>query len=182
MTTPAQRRKDALAYLNERTGTLEYRFIRYGAVADELFARGMDDSSLLADLGAGAGDFDFYLRSVRGWKGRYLPVDASIDGTDLNDPWIPKVVFDFVTAIELLEHLKIPRHLVSDVMRRTDVFVATTPNTEQLGRERVVEMDRTHITPLYPSDLVSMNVASFQVRSFFGRTNDSLLAVWDNQS
>lgn len=177
-----QRRQAALDYLGERTGTLEYRFIRYSAVADELFARGMNDDSILADLGAGGCDFDFYLRTVRGWKGRYLPVDASIDGTDFEDGWCPRVRFDFVVAIELLEHVSRPDQLLADVLRKTDVFVATTPNTDKLGDEFVRNQDRTHIRPIYQEDLRRWGASTVRVGSFFGKPEDSLLMVWEAQS
>jgi hypothetical protein len=172
------RRQEALDYLGERTGTLEYRFLRYAAVADELFAQGMDDSSILADLGAGACDFDFYLRTVRGWKGRYLPVDASIDGTDFEKRWLPRVNFDFVVAIELLEHLHDPYLFVVDVTYVAGVFIATTPNIGELGADYVKEIDRTHVFPLDTLDLCQMGAERVDVCSFFGKPNDSLLAVW----
>lgn len=178
MSTPSQRRVSALQYLGERTGSLEYRFIRYAAVADELFANGMDDSSILADLGAGGCDFDFYLRTVRGWKGRYLPVDAAICGTDL-DKWEPTVGFDFVVAIELIEHLQHPASFIERVLPWAGCFVVTTPNTDALGEQAVIEMDRTHISPIYESGLWAMQADRVAKGSFFGRgPADSLIATW----
>ncbi len=173
-----RRRDDALNYLSERTGTLEYRFQRYAAVADELFARGLSDSSLLADLGAGTCDFDFYLRCVRGWKGRYLPVDASIDGKDFEKGWKPTVSFDFITAIELLEHVIEPGKLVEDMRFAGGVLVITTPNTDELGAHYVRSIDRTHVRPIFYRDLEDWQADSIQVRSFFGKPRDSLMAVW----
>lgn len=175
------RRELALDYLNERTGTLEYRFIRYSAVADELFARGMSDHSILVDLGAGTCDFDFYLRTVRGWKGRYLPVDASIDGTDFEDGWCPRVTFDFAVAIELLEHVTKPYQLTQDILRKAKVFVATTPNTDELGETYVRAIDRTHVRPIYKADLEVWHANPIKVCSFFGKPKDSLLAVWEGE-
>ena len=171
------RREAALAYLDERTGTLEYRFLRYAAVADELFAQGMDDRSLLVDLGAGTCDFDFYLRTVRGWKGRYVPVDASIDGTDLAD-WTPMVRYDFVVAIEVLEHLTCPELLLDRLLPWAGCLVATTPNTDELGDTFVREIDRTHACPIYQHDLENWGANKVEVLSFFGKPDDSLLAVW----
>jgi len=175
------RRQDALDYLAERTGTLEYRFQRYAAVADELFARGMDDSSLLADLGAGGCDFDFYLRAVRGWKGRYLPVDASIDGTDLEQlGWTyPIGGTDFTVAIELLEHISTPSSLLDDMLLAAPVVVITTPNTDVLGEEYVRAIDRTHVRPIWESELRDWGATEIKARSFFGKERDSLLAVWE---
>ena len=170
----------ALEYLGERTGTLEYRFQRYAAVADELYARGLDDSMIIADLGAGSGDFAFYLRAVRGYKGRYLPVDTAIDGTDLSMGWKTDVTFDFVVSIELIEHLATPDLLVQDAREAAlRAFVATTPNTDVLGDYYVMAIDRTHVRPIWSKDLVDWGAKSVKVASFFGRENDSLLAVWE---
>ncbi len=174
-----KRRRAALDYLSQRTGRLEYRFLRYAAVADELFANGMGDSSLLADLGAGGCDFDFYLRTVRGWKGRYLPVDASIDGTDL-EQWFPSlsVSYDYTVAIELLEHLHNPDEFLGRIRPIAGCVVITTPHTDVLGSEYVLEIDRTHVRPIYERDLRAWGANKIGVYSFFGRKRDSLLAVW----
>jgi hypothetical protein len=156
---------------------MEYRFIRYAAVADELFAHGMNDNSVLADLGAGMCDFDFYLRTVRGWKGRYVPIDASIDGTDL-EVWEPVVRFDFAVAIEVLEHMHQPERFVDMLSGWVNHLVITTPNTDELGEHYVKAIDETHVRPIYRADLEAWGADGVAVRSFFGKPNDSLLAVW----
>lgn len=177
-----ERREEALAYLNERTGKLEYRFLRYSAVADELYAAGMNDSHLLIDVGAGMCDFDFYLRTVRGFKGRYLPIDASIDGVDLESysthhKRLPKA--DFVSCIEVLEHIHLPKLLSDELQAATRVrLVVTTPNTDELGPVAVREMDRTHVHPLYRTDLLTYGYRT-SVHSFFGVKNDSIMGVYD---
>lgn len=177
--TTTQRRQDALDYLGERTGTLEYRFQRYGAVADEMFARGLDDSCIIADIGAGMGDFAFYLRAVRGFKGRYLPVDASIDGTDFEEGWRPHAQFDFVVAIELIEHVLGAEQLIFDMKKRaTRAVIITTPNTDKLGEEFVRAQDRTHVRPFWRSELEHLGFA-VRIASFFGKPEDSMLAVHD---
>jgi len=177
-----ERREQALMYLAERTGKLEYRFIRYAAVADELYAMGLTDQHIICDVGAGMGDFDFYMRTVRGYKGRYVPVDAAIDGTDLVG-WEPPVTFDFITAIEVLEHLHkeaAQSLLVRMLVRMRYGLVITTPNTDVLGYQTVVHMDRTHVNPIYQQDLFRMG-AVVKEQSFFGQPNDSLLATWRAQ-
>jgi len=179
--TKKTRRVDALAYLGERTGSIEYRFLRYAAVADELERMGLDNKQLLVDVGAGTCDLDFYMRAVRGWKGRYLPVDASIDGVDLHH-WVPSMPIDFAVAIEVLEHLAHPAGLVERIMARTRRLVITTPNTEVLGEDRVLRMDRTHQRPLYIRDLEAMGATRISERSFFGLEADTLLATWEKKA
>jgi hypothetical protein len=173
-----RRRAIAEAYLAERTGRLEYRFLRYGAVADEMFALGLSDKSLVMDVGAGMCDFDFYLRTVRGWKGRYLPVDASIDGVDIEaSDWFPPRA-DFITAIEVLEHVNDPYALADKLRASADYgVVVTTPNTGVLGFRAVQEMDRTHVSPLHAEHLSEMGF-TVTVASFFGALDDSLLGVY----
>lgn len=171
-------RAECLRYLDERTGRLEYRFIRYGAVADELYALGFTDRSILCDVGAGAGDFDFYLRAVRGFKGRYLPIDGAIDGVELNT-WAPHVSYDFITALEIIEHLQAPDRLVDELKRKARYgLVITTPNTDTLGFGAVLEMDRTHIHPVREADLWRWGAKRVENRSFFGQKDDSFLAVF----
>jgi hypothetical protein len=176
--TRSKNRDRWLAYLGERTGTLEYRFLRYAVVADELERLGLREQSLLADIGAGSCDFDFYLRTVRGFRGRYLPIDGSIDGTNL-ETWRPSCDLDLACAIEVLEHLKHPAVLVRRILRKCRFLVVTTPNKDQLGPEAVMAMDTTHLTPLGHDDLQYMGATRIRACSFFGRFQDTLLAAWE---
>lgn len=123
--TRIARRQAAVRYLWQRTGSYEQRCVRYEAVADELFAARLGDQHLLMDVGAGTCDFDTYLRVDRGWRGRYLAVDASIDGVDL-ETWRPEVRADYVTAIEVLEHVRQPAVLARQLF-------------EQAGQGRVLD-------------------------------------------
>lgn len=174
--TAAEARDGALAYLAQRRGTLEYRFVRYSAVADELYAMGLDDDCLLVDVGAGTCDLDFYLRTERGYKGRYLPVDAAIDGTDL-EIWRPPLRADFFVAVELLEHLENARALAVTMIGAADGgVVVTTPNTNELGMQAVRDMDATHVRPIFGEELRSWGFR-VQERSFFGQDRDSMLGT-----
>lgn len=170
------RKTEAENYLGERTGILEYRYVRYAAVADILFAHGLNDTSLLMDVGAGMCDFDFYLRTTRGWKGRYLPVDASIDGSDLETAALP-IKADYVTAIEVIEHVANPDFIDRLKAATKTHLVVTTPNTSYLGEEAVVAMDRTHVRPYYDAELHALGF-NISVHAFFGQRNDSILADW----
>lgn len=165
-------------YLAERTGLLEYRFIRYAAVADALEAMGMNDSHLLVDVGAGMCDFDFYLRTVRGWKGRYLPIDASISGVDFENIKLD-VIADYTTAIEVIEHVKNAEGLIGQIQDHTSSgMVFTTPNTGKLGEDYVYAMDRTHIRPWRAYELGNLGFET-EIKSFFGQEQDSILARKD---
>lgn len=99
------RRDRSLAYLAERTGTYEYRCLRYAAAWNRLEQLGLAAHDLIVDVGAGMCDLDRYGRTVRAWDGRYLPVDGAIDGTDLNT-WHPTFEADFYVALELIEQLE----------------------------------------------------------------------------
>jgi len=167
-------------YLSQRTGKLEYRFVRFESVTNELEIMGLNDDTTILDVGAGMCEFDFYLRTVRGFKGRYVPLDASIDGIDLEN-WIPIVRFDFVTGLEIIEHMRNPVRLI-DMMKLSSRkgVVITTPNTDVLGEDGVVSMDSDHVSPIYIKTLEhqGLNVSE---RNFFGREKDSLLGVWNRQ-
>lgn len=100
-------RRNWLAYLAQRKGTYEYRCLRYAAVYEILLILGLQPGDLIVDVGAGMCDFDRYIRSVRGFDGRYLPIDGAIQGFDLNT-WRPDLRADFYICLETLEHLTDP--------------------------------------------------------------------------
>lgn len=170
-------RKEWLAYLNERKGTYEYRTIRYAAVADVLETLGLGVGDMVVDVGAGMCDFDRYLRTVRAFDGRYLPVDGAIDGTDLHT-YRPNIVSEFYTAIETVEHLERPyslmRHMASF---STKGAVITTPNPIVWG-PRFYEMDSTHISPILPNDVLRAGW-EYRLVKCFGRESDTIVA-WYN--
>lgn len=168
-----------LGYLTERTGTYEYRTRRYAAVADRLELLGLGDGDLVVDFGAGMCEFGRYLYRDRGWSGRYLPVDGTISGVDLNTLVFGTFTADFFVAIEVLEHLWTPIHVLGDLLDHAEKgVVLTTPNTDALGETFVREMDETHVSPLFRSWLtgdfgIELEVAEL---SLFGIENDTLLA------
>lgn len=146
-------RRDWLAYLAQRKGTYEYRCLRYAAVYEILLILGLQSGDLIVDVGAGMCDFDRYIRSVRGFDGRYLPIDGAIQGFDLNT-WRPSLRADFYICLETLEHLTDPLLLAWKLrMHSSKGTVITTPNTDALGDETVRSLDATHCTPLRASQL-----------------------------
>lgn len=171
---PEGRRDGWLGYLRSRRGTYEWRCLRYAAVADALERLGLDRGDLIVDCGAGMCDFDRYLRQARNFDGRYLPVDAAIDGVDLNS-YQPKVPAEFFVAIETIEHLRDPgrliRHLTSYA---TKGVVLTTPNPDVVD---VLAIDRTHISPVTLGDLRAAGFEASALR-LFGGDKDTIVASW----
>lgn len=165
--------RDWFEYMYTRRGTFEFRArTRYAAVADKLFELGLKDGDLIVDVGAGTCQFDHYLRTQRGWTGRYLPVDAVVCGTDL-ETWRPQVRADFHIAIEVIEHVFTWRGLLHAMHKHSRKgTVVTTPNPETVD---VIACDPTHISSVSAHDLAVMGFHS-QPRQFFGREADTLLA------
>lgn len=166
-------------YLDERQGKYEYRAVRYRAAADYMFSHGLNDTMTVVDVGAGMTEFDYTLRVEYGWRGRYIPIDGGIDGTDLNI-WIPPRHAHWFVALEILEHLDNPYRLAQQMQWSAHSGVIfSTPNpatTDVLG------MDPTHVTEV---DRGRMGVLGFEVREdtfyggvFSGGEPDSLFGVW----
>lgn len=162
------------SYRDSRKGTYEFRArTRYKAVADALFRMGLADFHSVMDVGAGSCQFGRYLREV-GFRGLYIPVDAVIDGTDL-ETWTPaqQPRANFVVAIEVIEHVSRPMRLLSALRAAALRGIAiTTPNPEAVD---VLRCDPTHVSVVSPEDLKfhGMNVVR---RSWFGVPDDTLLA------
>jgi hypothetical protein len=88
------------------------RAARFRAASERLRAGGLDDSDLLVDLGAGLTELDYALRAEYGWRGRYVPMDAWVDGRFDLDTWRPARPVGWYAALEVLEHLHDPEDLV----------------------------------------------------------------------
>lgn len=168
-------------YLSERSGRYDWRAVRYRAAADAMMANGLSDSDTVFDIGAGMTEFDFCLRAEYGWKGRYIPIDGSIDGTDINT-WIPPRHAEWFVGLEILEHLDdYFRKAIEWRFAATKGVIFSTPNpatTDVLG------MDPTHVSEV---DKALMEAVGFVVteETFYGGVfskglPDSLLGVWLN--
>lgn len=166
-------------YMDERTGKYEFRAVRYRKAIETMLANGLDDTMTIFDVGAGMTEFDYCLRAEYDWRGRYIPIDGGIDGTDLN-AWVPPREAHWFVALELLEHLWNWRSLMDRMqLKATAGVVVSTPNpytTDVLG------MDHTHVVEVYPMHL---NALGFKVTNetfyggvFSGGEPDSLFGVW----
>jgi hypothetical protein len=167
------------AYLGERTGSYEYRAIRYRHAIEAMRAAGLDDTMTIVDVGAGWTEFDYTLRAEYNWRGRYIPVDGGIDGTDLNT-WVPPRKVDWFVALEILEHVQDWERLAMAMQvhaRKGVVFSTPNPATTD-----VLGMDSTHVVEIWDTDARSLG---FQVteETFYGGIwsqgrPDSLFGTW----
>jgi hypothetical protein len=157
------------AYLAGRRATYEMREARFRLVHDRMEELGLTDNDVVFDLGAGHCQFDYFLRHQH-WQGVYVPVDGSIDGTDLN-LWTPKMQPDFFVLSEVLEHLEIPYNLLRRLAPRKGI-VLTTPNPAVVD---VLACDEDHKRVIEPKVLVEMG---FTVEAYqcFGKEQDTLVA------
>ena len=170
-------------YLDDRTGKYEFRAVRYRAAADEMYHHGLDDSMTIMDIGAGMTEFDYTLRAEYGWKGRYIPIDGGIDGTDINN-WRPARKVHWIVGLEIIEHLDNP-YLNLGWWRSaaTKGVIVSTPNPRTTD---VLGMDPTHKTEIWPDDLRSRAGMEVTEETFYGGVfsngePDSLFGVWTRE-
>lgn len=166
-------------YLDERSGKYEYRAVRYRAAIDWMIAMGLDDSMTVMDVGAGMTEFDYTLRAEYGFRGRYIPVDGGIDGTDLNH-WMPARASHFIVALELMEHLTEWEKLTFSLQRASiRGLVLSTPNPLTTD---VIGMDPTHVCEVHREQLEDkgfyVTEETFYGGVFSDGKPDSLFATW----
>ena len=171
--------EEADAYLKARTGKYEQRAIRYRHAIQTMMDNGLNDTHTVMDIGAGWTELDITLRVEFGWRGRYVPVDTWVDGTDL-DRWRPPRDVDWVVALEILEHLLRPYDLIMRMKNKVNGgIVFSTPNPRTTD---VFGMDDTHVTEI---DRMAMHYLGFTVTEemfYGGRFSegepDSLFGYW----
>jgi hypothetical protein len=166
-------------YMDERTGKYEYRAVRYRHAIDVMYAHGLDDSMTIVDVGAGMTEFDITLRHEYNWRGRYIPVDGGIDGTDL-EWWSPPREAHWFVALELVEHLLLWPRLVGAMQAKAQKgVVLSTPNPRTTD---VLGMDHTHKCEVHHNELTDMGFRvseeTFYGGVFSNGEPDSLFGVW----
>lgn len=166
-------------YMAEREGKYEYRAIRYRAAIDAMIAEGLDDSMTVVDVGAGMTEFDYCLRREYNWRGRYIPVDGGINGTDIRT-WTPRSAHWFV-ALEIFEHMYEWREVNARMRAAASKgIIVSTPWEHACD---VIAMDPTHVVAIGADDL---RKERFDVtyHNFYGGTygehmgKDGLMGVW----
>lgn len=174
MSAVAERVREADNYLNARTGHYGYRKIRYSAAHAAMRRLGLDAGSTVVDVGCGWTELDYFLRVSGGWRGRYYPIDACLDGVELAT-WTPPRPAEFFVALEVVEHLSAPEQLLRRMQAAaTRGVVISTPNPE---RTDVLGMDATHRSCVSREQLEALGFV-VRVESFYGADEDSLFGVW----
>lgn len=147
------------AYRKTRTGNYSFRSrTRYKGVYDALVSLGLKDGNSILDLGAGDCHFGRFCYES-GWRGTYQPIDATIQGTDL-EQWsgiMPKFQtepWDWIVAIEVAEHLLDPLRFIRAMIgsARKGVII-TTPNPRVVN---VLDCDPTHVSVISSEQLESL--------------------------
>lgn len=161
-----------MRYAEDRRGDYAYRSrTRYRAVANRLFSLGLTSRHSILDVGAGTKQFGTYLRMEEAWFGVYKPVDAVLDGRDLN--YYEAERADFIVCIEVLEHLTNPGRLLDSMGRAARrAVVITTPNSMAVD---VLACDPTHVSVIRTPQLLQEGY-TVELHSWFGVPDDSLLA------
>lgn len=170
-------------YMDDRTGKYEYRAVRYRLAIEHMKKHGLDDTMTIVDLGAGMTEFDYCLRVEYNWRGRYIPVDGGIDGTDLNR-WHPPRRAHWFVALEILEHLTNWEWVLSDMKNHATMgVVVSTPNPFTTD---VLAMDDTHVVEISADMLEAHELTVHRETCYGGVFNrpgmenysDCLMGVW----
>lgn len=164
-------------------GTYVQRAPEYDTVARWLHNLGLQDDQLIVDVGAGSCDFDHYLRTVAGWRGKYLPIDGATLGINFNErlpyTYLPNAPADWYVSIETLEHVHDPERIVSAMKQRARKgIVVTTPNARSVD---VIAVDSTHVIAILPEMLEEWGFSVFKVNFCDRGTEeepDTLVGVW----
>lgn len=169
-------------YLDERSGKYEFRAVRYRFAIEAMFNVGLDDSMTIFDVGAGMTEFDYCLRAEYGWRGRYIPIDGGVDGTDIN-LWVPPRWAHWFVALEVIEHLKQPFACLDTWNQYATMgVIVSTPNPRTTD---VLGMDPTHLCEVSAKDLHWASAGGMKVteQTFYGGVfsngePDSLFGIW----
>lgn len=152
------------AYMSQRTGKYEWRAVRYRKAANFMRRVGLDDSDTICDVGAGWTELDYLLRTELNWRGRYIPLDASMFPLDLNN-WNFHRPVEHMVALEILEHLHEPEKMLLKMLKScTKSLTISVPNPATVD---VLAMDATHVS-LPDRDLFEKYGMNVSEEMFYG--------------
>lgn len=131
-------------YLRDRRGTYDFRCrTRYSYAWEKLLDMGLHDGDSVLDVGAGDCQLGRYMFE-KGFRGTYMPIDAAIDGTDLEYKTTALPISGWVVCLEVVEHVIKPLSLMAameNVARRG--ILISTPNCRVVD---VIGCDPTHVS------------------------------------
>lgn len=151
-------------YMGNRTGSYEYRSVRYRAAGDKLIEYGLNNEKTVTDIGAGWTELDYCLRRDYDWRGRYIPIDYGISEIDLNN-WKPYRKTDFYVALEILEHLYDPERAIETMIKNCyGGIICSVPNPHTVD---VFAIDDTHVS-VVNKEMFENYGFTVEERTFYG--------------
>lgn len=156
-------------------GSQQDRVPEYDVTWQILRRGGVTDRDLIVDVGCGDQGLDIYLRRLAAFRGQYLGLDGSIQGIDLNF-WEPPHRADWFVALEVIEHLEKPAHIIRRMLRYADKgVIISTPNADVVD---VLAVDPTHVTPVGIKDVEEWGMEHQEFAMNPGRGEGDTLFGW----
>jgi len=169
---PEQWKAECEAYLTA-AGPYQSRCRRYELVERNLRDMGFQAGDLVVDVGAGMCDFARYMYGA-GYAFRYLPIDGSISGIDLDSDILVLCNAEWYVCIETVEHMSNPYALMQKMKNyATKGVVVTTPNPAVTD---VLALDEDHKVPVTYDEFVMMKFLPEAVSIHY--QDDTLLATY----
>ncbi len=169
---PEQWKAECEEYLKAQ-GPWEARCKRYAAVLHNLVLMGFSHGDLVVDVGAGMCDFARYVYQ-QDFAFRYVPIDGSISGINLESDILTLLKADWYVCIETVEHMNNPFLLLQRMKNYAERgVVVTTPNPDVTD---VLALDSDHKTAVNAREFVCMKFLPETVSIHY--QDDTILATW----
>jgi len=170
--SPQEWKAECEAYLTAQ-GPWVARSRRYRAASLALNHMGFQNGDLVVDVGAGMCDFAAFMYT-EGYRFRYVPIDGSISGIDLESDILTLLHADWYVCIETIEHMADPWMLADFMQGYADKgMVITTPNAAVTN---VLELDPTHKCGLTLDDFYDHGYLANTESIHYDQ--DTILATW----